>query len=213
MGLQKLHRLRLHRAYMVGAMDRAREAGKLWRDDLGPWLNKRKIIAFNPYDKPALDKATFEDDDAFEARHKAKAEGNFPFVAENMKHVRAFDLRMVDHSDFLIVNLDIEQYPCGTYEEIFAANRQKKPIVTRCAHGKKNMPDWLFGVYPHETMFDTWDEIKEYIRHIDEDKEIDTLGRWQFFDLEATIRELLDVNKPVQNTRTCSRRKSTRRRV
>ncbi len=203
----KLHRLRLHRAYLVGAMDRAREAGKIWRDDLGAWLKRRKIIAFNPYQKPALDKATFEDDDAFVARHEAKERGDFDFVRDNMKHVRAFDLRMVDHSDFLVVNLDIEQHPCGTYEEIFSANRQKKPIITRAAHGKKNMPDWLFGVYPHETMFDTWDEIKEYIRHIDEDTEIDTLGRWQFFDLEPVIRELLDVDAKLPRKRTCSSRK------
>lgn len=188
----------LHRAYLIGAMDRDREGGKQWRDDLLPWLKERQIIAFNPYQKPALDKGTFEDDDAFVARHKAKVEGDYNFVRQNMKQVRAFDLRMVDHSDFLILNLDIHQHPCGTYEELFSGNRQKKPIITRCAHGKKNMPDWLFGVYPHETMFDTWDEVKEYIRHIDEDMEIDTLGRWQFFDLENAIREILNV-KPKRN--------------
>lgn len=179
---------------MIGAMDRAREAGKIWRDDIGPWLTRRGIIALNPYNKPAACESVLENDDAFEQRKIAKANGDYDFLSESMKGVRAFDLRMVDHSDALILHLDIEQYPCGTYEELFGGNRQKKPIITHCAHGKANMPDWLFGTFPHEMMFDTWDEIKEYIRHIDEDPVINTLNRWQFFNLEKDIRNILESN-------------------
>lgn len=42
-----------------------------------------------------------------------------------MKVIRSVDLRLVDISDFMIVNLDLETHPCGTLEEIFWANRQK----------------------------------------------------------------------------------------
>ena len=33
-----------------------------------------------------------------------------------MKTIRAVDLRLVDISDFMIVNLDLNVHPCGTLE-------------------------------------------------------------------------------------------------
>jgi nucleoside 2-deoxyribosyltransferase len=98
-----------------------------------------------------------------------------------MKTIRAVDLRLVDMSDFLIVNLDINTHPCGTLEEIFWANRQKKPIIIHMEQGKNQTPDWLFGTIPHQMFFSTWDEIKQYLVHIDTSENIDTHKRWYFF--------------------------------
>ena len=97
-----------------------------------------------------------------------------------MKIIRSVDLRLVDISDFLIVNLDLSIHPCGTYEEIFWANRQKKPIIIHLEQGKQFAPDWLFGTIPHQMIFSTWLEIRDYLHHIDSSKTIETFNRWYF---------------------------------
>ena len=100
-----------------------------------------------------------------------------------MKTIRSVDLRLVDISDFLIVNLDLDIHPCGTYEEIFWANRQKKPIIIHMVQGKENAPDWLFGTIPHEMIFSSWDDIKSYLGSINEIDEINNYNRWYFFNI------------------------------
>jgi nucleoside 2-deoxyribosyltransferase len=99
-----------------------------------------------------------------------------------MKTIRSVDLRLVDISDFLVVNLDLDIHPCGTYEEITWANRQKKPIIIHMVQGKGHAPDWLFGMIPHQMIFSNWDEIKNYLNHINNSENIDTHKRWYFFN-------------------------------
>ena len=100
-----------------------------------------------------------------------------------MKNIRAVDLRLVDISDFVIVNLDLNVHPCGTLEEIFWANRQKKPIIIHMVQGKQQTPDWLFGTIPHQMIFSNWDEIKSYLSYINLSENIDNHKRWYFFDI------------------------------
>ena len=85
-------------------------------------------------------------------------------------------------SDFLIVNLNLDEQPCGTYEELFLANRQKKPIILRIPQGKENTPDWLLGTIPHNTIFSKWSEVKSYIDQVNQGK-CATDSRWMFFSL------------------------------
>jgi hypothetical protein len=92
-------------------------------------------------------------------------------------------LRLVDISDFLIVNLDLDIHPCGTYEEIFWANRQKKPIIVHMVQGKQNAPDWLFGTIPHQMIFSTWDDIKNYLENIHNNPDIISYNRWYFLTI------------------------------
>jgi len=58
-----------------------------------------------------------------------------------MKQIRPVDLRMVDICDFLVVNLDLQVHACGTYEELFWANRMKKPVLIRIEQGIEHTPD------------------------------------------------------------------------
>jgi hypothetical protein len=100
-----------------------------------------------------------------------------------MKVIRRVDLRLVDISDFLIVNLNLDIHPCGTYEEIFTANRCKKPILIHMEQGKNNAPDWIFGTVPHQMIFSRWDDLKSYLIHINKDENIESYKRWQFFNV------------------------------
>ena len=113
----KMQRLNNQRVYLAGAMDRVHDRGNGWRDYITPFLQDLGIIVFNPIRKPT---SIGQED---EATHKLKLElkcnHKYDDLASLMKTIRSVDLRLVDISDFLIVNLDLDIHPCGTYEEIF----------------------------------------------------------------------------------------------
>jgi len=97
---------------------------------------------------------------------------------------------MVDLSNFLIVNIDLEHYACGTIEEMVLANRQKKPILIHVKQGKRLCPDWILGMLGpkgHDMIFDEWKELKKYLTIINSgsDKDVEKRNshhRWVFFD-------------------------------
>lgn len=175
-----MNRLKNQRVYLAGAMDRVIDRGTGWRDSITPFLESLGIVVFNPISKPT--NIGLEDHDTHQIKIKLKQMARYDELSAMMKTIRAVDLRLVDISDFLIVNLDLTVHPCGTLEEIFWANRQKKPIIVHMVQGKQSAPDWLFGTIPHEMIFSSWDTIKIYLLQIHNDPEIKTYNRWYFFN-------------------------------
>jgi hypothetical protein len=176
-----MHRLKNQRVYLAGAMDRVPDRGATWRDSITPFLHDLGLVVFNPISKPT--DIGLEDRDTHSIKTKLKEMHRYDELSSMMKTIRSVDLRMVDISDFMIVNLNIETHPCGTLEEIFWANRQKKPIIIHLEQGKDHTPDWLFGTIPHQMIFSTWEEIKSYLMHIDSAENINTYKRWYFFSV------------------------------
>lgn len=176
-----MHRLLNQRVYLAGAMDRVADRGNGWRDNITPFLEDLGVTVFNPIKKPSI----LGQEDAETHRYKTQLKINKEYdkLSQLMKVIRSVDLRLVDISDFLIVNLDLDIHPCGTYEEIFLANRSKKPVVVHMVQGKSHTPDWLFGTIPHQMIFSTWDDLKSYISHINNDKIIEDYNRWKFFNI------------------------------
>lgn len=168
------------RCYLGGAMDRVPDGGVGWRRTIGEWLRRRGVVTLDPTDKPI--NIGVEDLEDREKRQQWKRDGNYDALAKDMKMIRCVDLRMVDISDFMIVNLDLEIHATGTYEELFWANRCKKPILLHIEQGKGQCPDWLFGTIPHEHMFDAWYQLHDYLRHIDGEDGVTHDKRWMFFD-------------------------------
>ena len=162
-------------------MDRCPNNGQTWRDTLTPILSGLDLKVLNPISKPI--NIAKEDSDNRKYKQKLKELKNYDALSSLMKEIRSVDLRMVDISDFIIVNVDLEIFPCGTMEEIFLANRQKKPIIVHMQQGKENAPDWLFGTLPHQLIFSNWFEIVDYLKHIDSDTNIECYKRWYFFDI------------------------------
>lgn len=175
------NRLKKQRVYLAGAMDRVADRGIGWRDSITPFLEQLGIVVFNPISKPT--DIGLEDSDTHQIKIKLKSMWRYDELSSMMKTIRSVDLRLVDISDFLIVNLDLEIHPCGTYEEIFWANRQKKPIIVHMVQGKQNAPDWLFGVIPHQMIFSDWMDIYAYLEHINSAENINTYRRWYFFSV------------------------------
>lgn len=174
-----MNRLKNQRVYLAGAMDRVPDRGAGWRASITPFLRDMGVVVFNPLNKPT--EVGAEDHETHELKCRLKDEGRYDELSKMMKTIRATDLRLVDISDFLVVNLDINTHPCGTLEEIFLANRSKKPVVVHVEQGKGHTPDWLFGTLPHSMFFSSWDEVRDYLRRVDSDEKIDDLGRWRFF--------------------------------
>jgi len=173
------NKLRGTRAYLCGAMDRAADGGVGWRRMIRARCQDYGIRWLDPTRKP-IDIGE-ESDENRQLRNEAKARGDYQMVVDAMHSIRCVDLRMVDISDWLVVNLDMDIHACGTYEEIFLANRQKKPILVHVEQGKPNAPDWLFGTIPHEHIFSTWQDMFAYLYEVAY-SEVETFGRWYFFD-------------------------------
>lgn len=176
-----MNRLRNQRVYLAGAMDRVADRGNGWRDKITPFLESLGVVVFNPIKKPSS--VGVEDEATHKYKTKLKKDENYDELSSLMKSIRSVDLRLVDISDFLIVNLDLDVHPCGTYEEIFWANRQKKPIIIHMVQGKQKAPDWIFGTIPHKMIFSSWGQIEEYLYHIDTAITIESHNRWYFFNI------------------------------
>lgn len=174
------NRLKNQRVYLAGAMDRVADRGTGWRDNITPFLENLDVVVFNPISKPT--DIGLEDNDTHQIKTKLKEMGRYDELSAMMKTIRAVDLRLVDISDFIIVNLDLDIHPCGTYEEIFWANRQKKPIIVHMVQGKQAAPDWMFGTIPHQMIFSSWGEIKNYLVYISTYYDIEKYNRWCFFN-------------------------------
>jgi len=174
-----MNRLRNQRVYLAGAMDRVEDRGAGWRDKITPFLEDMGIVVFNPLNKPT--DTGLEDHDSHIIKNKLKFQKRYDELSSMMKTIRSVDLRLVDISDFLVVNLNLDIHPCGTYEEIFTANRQKKPILIHVEQGKEHAPDWIFGTIPHQMVFSNWQELQSYLIHINSSENIDHHKRWYFF--------------------------------
>lgn len=166
------------RVYLCGAMSLCEDNGVQWREALRPFLKGLGIKIFDPTNKP-IDIGV-EDPDL---QKRLREEHNWTGLSKMMKEIRCVDLRMVDVTDFVIANIDLNHYTCGTWEEIFLANRERKPILVHCEQGKENIPGWLFGTIPHELFFSTWEELKTYLLEINKKTDgVCLFRRWYIFD-------------------------------
>jgi len=175
-----MNRLNKQRCYLAGAIDRVPDRGNGWRDFITPFLESLGVEVFNPLKKPT--NLALEDVTVAKHKKQLKRQGRYDELSELMKGIRSVDLRMVDVSDFLIVKLDIDTHPCGTLEEIFWANRQKKPIIIHIAQGKNKTPDWLFGTIPHNMIFSEWEGVQSYLTDVNQNISLEPTERWCFFN-------------------------------
>lgn len=195
MNTQTLNRLWGMRCYLIGAMDRAPDNGVEWREKVTPFLAAMGVVVLNPCNKP-ID-IGLEGIEDRTRRRRLKEEELYDQLSSEIKLLRVVDLRMVDMSDFLIVNIDTDVHACGTYEEDSWANRMKNPIMVHCEQGKQGCPDWMFGKIPHEHIFTHWSDMMQYLWNIHTGLDNETFKRWLFFKYQemmpkVTIEESRD---------------------
>jgi nucleoside 2-deoxyribosyltransferase len=177
------------RCYLAGPIDYADDDGKGWRRDMHRFLGFMGVTVLDPTHKQILtassEAAINEDKELVE---RLRANEDWEGLAKFMKEIRCLDLRMVDISDFIIAYIDPDVQMCGTWEEIFTSNRQKKPILLVVKGGKHRLSGWMFGTLPVEYLFDSFEDAKSYLECIN-DGLIVMDNRWTLLDHELIANE------------------------
>jgi hypothetical protein len=169
------------KTYLVGSMQYRN--GEDWRNDVGKELTKRHITVFNPYHKPFI-KDVQEGDIVRKTLRDLMENKKYDEVQSTFKEIRAFDLNLVDRSDFIIAYIIPTVPTIGTVEELVTAVRMKKPTFIAIEGGKKKCPLWYFGMFPHKYIYDSLDDMMDMIYKIDDGiKEIDS-DRWRLLKKE-----------------------------
>jgi len=169
------------KTYLVGHMQYLE--GRDWREEVTESLNKIGVTCFNPYMKPFI-KDVEEDEASREEMEIWMKTKQYDRVSDRMKMVRAYDLNLVDRSDFIIAHLVPDVASWGSAEEIVTAVRMKKPVFVSMEGGKAKTPLWMLGMFPHKYIYNSLDEILEMLYAINSgSKEIDS-DRWRLLRKE-----------------------------
>lgn len=160
-----MDRLKGLRCMLSGGIDRVVDDGVGWRNKIKKKTEEAgiNIIFFDPCDKPKGlgSEIGIEKNKVKELIEKDCWDEAKKFV----KTFRHYDLRAVDHCDFVIVKIDINSHLCGTYDEVFLAERQLKPIFVIMGEdqSKYDIPTWMISFINEKEIFESEEECVEYL--------------------------------------------------
>ena len=174
-------RLNNHRVYLAGPIDHA-DDGVSWRQKLSPYLKKMGLTILDPTDKPVSQCRYNEIGAEKDQIMKLKKLKRWDELRNLAKEIVLVDLRMVEVSDFMIAYIDKDIHLCGTYDEIFESLRRRKPTLIVHKGGKAEMSMWLRGKMNHNFVFDSFDELYEYLEALHDGTVEPDYTRWVFFD-------------------------------
>lgn len=163
-----MNKLKGQRCYLAGAIDRCPEMGKGWRDEITSKLKELGCIIVDPLNSPIVNQS-YNEPQSLKNRHILVEQHRYDEVKEIVKQIRSDDLRLTDISDFCICYIDLDIFMCGSFEEISWMNRSKKPVLIVTKQGKSKTPLWLFGQFPHEHMFGSFEDMFNYLDDVDQD--------------------------------------------
>ena len=183
-----MNRLANTRCYLAGAIEKVMDSdgGVTWRNKVKVDLVGFKIHFLDPTDKPI--ECGKETPDTWKALNEFRLSGEYGKVRNLMLPICRIDLRMVDISDFLIVNIDPDVPTFGTHEEVGRASSQNKPVLVRVEGGKDCAPLWWYERLDPKLFFSTWEELYDYLWDVSNvdwgNCDIGTWSdyKWLFFD-------------------------------
>ena len=150
------------KVYLAGNIEYTSDSVN-WRVNLTKELKQMGIKALSPLDKNFI--CDVEDGgETHKKLKKLREDGEFELVHQYMKKIVSRDLRQVDLSDFFIANIELITPTFGTIHELIVANIQRKPLFIRVQ--KKQCPLWLMGIVKPNYFYDTFDEIVDTIKKI-----------------------------------------------
>lgn len=168
--------------YLAGFIDDAKDDSAFaWRKDITKFLHSLNIGVYSPTDKPIINTNVIENKDFVE--HISSLKRTNPVkAAEIMKEIVRQDLKMVDVSNFLIVNIDKTCHMAGSYSELTYGVMQRKPCLIYCKQGVEAISNWVYGLGDLQLFFDNWDKLKQYIVQVNAGLQDDLDKKWRFFD-------------------------------
>ncbi len=156
--------------YLCGPIDYAKDRGVKWREDITPKLIEigfKESNILNPCNKPvgSYGRNLSEEQRISKEFRDKKDWGGLESL---MKQIIKVDLRMVDKSDILIVNLSDCDRIVGSVHEIIAARYQHKPVYLIDNKGIENVSGWLIGLVGHSRIFSSVEDALAAIRRVKE---------------------------------------------
>lgn len=158
------------KCYLSGPIHSATDDGVQWRDYITPKLNDMGIEALDPckvmvngdisISEVGKNKQIFRDLIKTENWQKVK-EDFWPIVRK--------DLRMVDHSDFVIFYYDTEAKMTGSIHELVVAVNEKKVILIK--YNKETLNDfnpWVATFAKAHHLFAEWDNLFDHLKKVDD---------------------------------------------
>ena len=156
------------RIFLSGPIDRVADDGVQWREFFKKECvyNNFNIKFFDPCDKPK----NLGSEIGIE-KHKVKElilNGKWDEAQELVKLFRRFDLRGVDWCDLIVAKIDLDAHACGTYDEIFTAERECKPVFMIMGKGQKktDIPSWLVSFMKEKEIFNNEYECIDYLKKL-----------------------------------------------
>ena len=149
------------RCYLAGAIEKRKDNGFSWRQKVKDDLKGLGIFWLDPCNKPISYAA--ENTLTFRELKLNRAKKEVDLVRDRMKIIRAVDRRMVDISDFLIVDFDPDTPTTGTHEEVRWASEQNKPVIVRVEGGIQKAPLWWYSELNPNIFFGDWKEVYGYL--------------------------------------------------
>ena len=170
------------RIYLPGPMESCRDTAAYWRNEI-----KQKLVSIGFNEENIVDPVKRQPEGEYEAIDRARAIGNWSEVDRITKEIVHHDLRFVDDCNFLICHLFDGVLTCGTWDEIFMASLQRKPVFIIMKNWQEKAPSWLFGRFGHAMMHEDIDEVINRLRNIRDGMEPVPKGWRNLYDNTHTI--------------------------
>lgn len=146
------------RAYLAGAMERAPDRGRAWREALLPVLEELDHGWFNPCEEELVVVSEEE-----RARFREwKSEGHERFVPM-MRRIIEHDLDALESSDYVICYWDEHaQSSGGTPSEVTVARVWDKPVYLVMAMDRIEVSSWVLGCATR--IFESMEALSAFLR-------------------------------------------------
>jgi len=152
------------KTYLCGAMENSLNSVE-WRVRVTRALEEIGIVCFDPNKQHFLNQVTEGPEDQEMLKSKRQS-GDWNYIHKYMTEIIRRDLRYVDLSTFIIVNIEPDKPTYGTIHELVVASMQGKPILLHI-NDKARFPLWLAGLVNMDLVFDDWEKLIKYIKDID----------------------------------------------
>jgi len=145
--------------YLSGPMEFVADHGVEWRRKFIKLSNEAglDIHYIDPTNKPGGEEMQIGEDKGLQVR--LQNEGRFDALRQYVGDYRHYDLRFVDLCDFIVVVVDPSVPQWGTANEVYFAERQKKPRFCIIEGGEYSLPRWLFDVFRSDEIFQSPEEV------------------------------------------------------
>lgn len=162
-------------AYLCGPIERANDLGVSWRDKFIEQTKEIGVRILNPCNKPPSCMPEIKEGQRI--ADEIRIQEDWPKMQSFAKTIRREDLRFVDICDFLVIYINRNIYTVGSWDELFVAESQRKPVLAIVEGGIKYLPTWLFAVFELHEVFDSVESCVSYLLELnDGQKEMDR--RW-----------------------------------